>query len=63
MFSRNVKFQVDIVPAHTEGGDGQKIHYVNFTLLTGNVISHSLHKYYYGMLIFFSGDLSNILAS
>ena len=35
MFSRNVKFQVDIAPAHIEGGDGQKLHCVNFTLLAG----------------------------
>ncbi len=35
MFSRNVKFQVDIAPAHIEGADGQKLHCVNFTLLAG----------------------------
>ena len=35
MFSRNVKFQVDIAPAHGEGGDGHKMHCINFTLLSG----------------------------
>ena len=36
MFSRNIKFQVDIAPVHGEPEvDGQKVHCVNFTLLTG----------------------------
>ena len=35
MFSRNVKFQVDIAQAHGEGSEGHKVHCVNFTLIAG----------------------------
>jgi hypothetical protein len=35
MFSRNVKLQVDIAPAHGDGMEGHKMHCVNFTLLAG----------------------------
>ncbi|XP_064635686.1 serine/threonine-protein kinase BRSK2-like isoform X2 [Lineus longissimus] len=37
MFSRNVKFQVDIIHAHVEHGDDQEVYCVNFILLSGPV--------------------------
>jgi hypothetical protein len=37
MFSRNIKFHVDIAAVHKEGsGEGLVMHCVTFTLLSGN---------------------------